>query len=177
MAFESNLRKKLARIEHVLIVKVSFERRKMAKVFMTLSSVSLHLGYINTSLILSLVCLSTELVSVKVVTHWKVFFQMSLSKVTFERKLARVSWKLSQFFFFRKKLSRLEHVLFLKVSFESYFWKWLSKENFLVCHCLKFKFIDLWYQEKLPATCNMLHLFFCTHPRYHQLCIAFTVWN
>ena len=35
VAFEINLRKKLARIEHVLIVKVSFERRKMAKVFMT----------------------------------------------------------------------------------------------------------------------------------------------
>ena len=30
--FGSNLRKKLARIGHVLIVKVSFERRKMAKV-------------------------------------------------------------------------------------------------------------------------------------------------
>jgi len=29
------LRKKLSRIEHVLIVKVSFERRKIAKVFMT----------------------------------------------------------------------------------------------------------------------------------------------
>ena len=35
VAFESNLRKKLSRIEHVLIVKVSFERRKIAKVFMT----------------------------------------------------------------------------------------------------------------------------------------------
>jgi len=35
VAFESNLRKKLARTEHVLIMKVSFERRKMAKVFMT----------------------------------------------------------------------------------------------------------------------------------------------
>jgi len=35
VAFESNLRKKLSRIEHVLIVKVSFERRKTAKVFMT----------------------------------------------------------------------------------------------------------------------------------------------
>jgi len=33
VTFESNLRKTLARIEHVLIVKVSFERRKMAKVF------------------------------------------------------------------------------------------------------------------------------------------------
>ena len=54
--------------------------------------------------------------------------------MTFERKLARVSWKLSQFFFFRKKLSRLEHVLFLKVSFASYLWKRLSKENFLMCH-------------------------------------------
>jgi len=30
--FESNLRKKLARIEHVLIVKVYFKRRKIAKV-------------------------------------------------------------------------------------------------------------------------------------------------
>jgi len=48
-----------------------------------------------------------------------------------------VSWKLSQFFFFRNKLSRLEHVLFLKVSFASYFRKRLSKENFLVCHYLK----------------------------------------
>ena len=35
-------------------------------------------------------------------------------------------------FFFRKKLSRLEHVRFLKVSFASYFRKRLSKENFLV---------------------------------------------
>ena len=35
VAFVSNLRKKLARIEHVLIVKVYFERRKIAKVFMT----------------------------------------------------------------------------------------------------------------------------------------------
>ena len=36
VSFESNyLRKKLSRIEHVLIVKVSFERRKIAKVFMT----------------------------------------------------------------------------------------------------------------------------------------------
>ena len=33
VAFESNLRKKLSRIEHVLIVKVSFERRKIAKSF------------------------------------------------------------------------------------------------------------------------------------------------
>ena len=31
MAFESNLRKKLAIIEHALIVKVYFERRKMRK--------------------------------------------------------------------------------------------------------------------------------------------------
>ena len=62
VAFESNLRKKLSRIEHVLIVKVSLERRKISKVFMThvqdffrkslskatferkLSSVSLALG-------------------------------------------------------------------------------------------------------------------------------------
>ena len=35
VAFESNLREKLSRIERVLIVKVSFERRKIAKVFMT----------------------------------------------------------------------------------------------------------------------------------------------
>jgi len=35
VAFESDLRKKLARIEHVLMVKVYFERRKIAKVFMT----------------------------------------------------------------------------------------------------------------------------------------------
>jgi len=35
VAFEINLRKKLARTEHVLIVKVYFERRKIAKVFMT----------------------------------------------------------------------------------------------------------------------------------------------
>jgi len=35
VAFASNLRKKLSRIEHVLIVKVSFERRKIAKVFIT----------------------------------------------------------------------------------------------------------------------------------------------
>jgi len=35
VAFESNLRKKLAIIEHVLIVTVYFERRKIAKVFMT----------------------------------------------------------------------------------------------------------------------------------------------
>jgi len=60
-----------------------------------------------------------------------------LLKVTFKRNLARVSWKLSQFFFFRNKLSRLEHVLFLQVSFKSYFRKRLSKENFLVCHYLE----------------------------------------
>ena len=35
VAFESNLQKKLSRIEHVLIVKVSFERRKIAKVLVT----------------------------------------------------------------------------------------------------------------------------------------------
>jgi len=35
VALESNLRKKLARIEHVLIVKFYFERRKTANVFMT----------------------------------------------------------------------------------------------------------------------------------------------
>jgi len=35
VAFESNLRKKLSRIEHVLIVKVYFERRKIVKVVMT----------------------------------------------------------------------------------------------------------------------------------------------
>ena len=35
VAVESNLRKKVARIEHVLIVKVYFKRRKTAKVFMT----------------------------------------------------------------------------------------------------------------------------------------------
>jgi len=35
VTLESNLRKKLSRIEHVLIVKVSFERRKIVKVFMT----------------------------------------------------------------------------------------------------------------------------------------------
>ena len=58
VAFESNLRKKLARIEHILIVKVNFERRKIAKVF---------------------------------VTHVQDFFQKSLSKATFERKLSSVS--------------------------------------------------------------------------------------
>ena len=35
VAFESNLQKKLARIEHVLLVKAYFERRKIRKVFMT----------------------------------------------------------------------------------------------------------------------------------------------
>jgi len=34
VTFESNLQNKLARIEHVLIVKVYFKRRKTAKVFM-----------------------------------------------------------------------------------------------------------------------------------------------
>jgi len=58
VAFESNLRKKLARIEQVLIVKVYFERRKTVKVFMT---------------------------------HEQHFFQKSLSKATFERKLSSVS--------------------------------------------------------------------------------------
>jgi len=58
VAFESNLQKKLSRIEHVLIVKVSLERRKIAKVFMT---------------------------------HVQVFFQKSLSKATFKRKLSGVS--------------------------------------------------------------------------------------
>ena len=56
--------------------------------------------------------------------------------MSFERNLVRVSWKLSQFFFFRNKLSRLEHVIFLKVSFASYFRGRLSKENFLMCHYL-----------------------------------------
>ena len=63
-----------------------------------------------------------------------------LSKVTFESEfreiLHDVSWKLSQFFFFQNKLSRLEHVLFLQVSFASYFWKRLSKELSIVCHYL-----------------------------------------
>ena len=58
VAFENSLRKKLSRVEHVLIVKVYFERRKTAKVFMT---------------------------------HVQDFFQMSLSKATFERKLSSVS--------------------------------------------------------------------------------------
>ena len=35
LSFESCFRKKLARIEHVLIVKVYFEKRKIAKVFTT----------------------------------------------------------------------------------------------------------------------------------------------
>jgi len=35
VTFKSNLQKKLSRIEHVLIVKVYFERRKIAKLFMT----------------------------------------------------------------------------------------------------------------------------------------------
>jgi len=34
-SFEGRFRKKLARIEHVPIVKVYFQRRKIAKVFMT----------------------------------------------------------------------------------------------------------------------------------------------
>jgi len=42
VAVESNLRKKLARIEHVLIVKVYFERRKTAKVFTTHEQVFLR---------------------------------------------------------------------------------------------------------------------------------------
>jgi len=50
--------------------------------------------------------------------------------MTFERKLARVPWKLSQFFFFQNKLSRLENVLFLQVSFASHFRKRLSKATF-----------------------------------------------
>jgi len=54
VGFKSNLRKKLARIEHALIVKVYFKRRKIAKVFMT---------------------------------RVQDFFQKSLSKVIFERKL------------------------------------------------------------------------------------------
>ena len=58
ITFESNLRKKLARIEHVLIVTVYFERRKIAKVFMT---------------------------------HVQDFFQKSLLKATFERKISSVS--------------------------------------------------------------------------------------
>ena len=57
--------------------------------------------------------------------------------MTFERNLARVSRKLSQFFFFWNKLSRLEHVLFWQVSFASHFRQLLWKENFLVCHYLK----------------------------------------
>jgi len=67
---------------------------------------------------------------------WWCLCMLCIKLVTFERELARVSWKLLQFFFFRKKLSRLEHVLFFKVSFASYFRKRLSKENFLVCHYL-----------------------------------------
>ena len=100
VAFESNLRKKLSTIEHVLIVKVSFERRKIAKVSMT---------------------------------HVQVFFRKSLSKEI----LPMCHENFGIFLFFQNKLSRLEHVLFLKVSFASYFRKRLSKENFLVCHYLK----------------------------------------
>jgi len=55
--------------------------------------------------------------TLKRMTHQKVFFRKYLSKVTFERNLARVSWKRSQFFFFRNKLSWLEHVLFLQIFF------------------------------------------------------------
>jgi len=35
VAFKSNLQKKLSRTQHVLVMKVSFERRKIGKVFMT----------------------------------------------------------------------------------------------------------------------------------------------
>jgi len=44
---------------------------------------------------------ASQTVCLKIVTHYQVLFRKSLSKVTFERKLARVSGKLSQFFFFR----------------------------------------------------------------------------
>jgi len=77
-----------------------------------------------------------EFLYLKVVTHKKVFFRKSLSKVTFERNLACVSWKLSPFFFFRKKLSRLEHVLFLQVSFHKLLSKATFERKLLVCHYL-----------------------------------------
>jgi len=69
-----------------------------------------------------------------------------LSKVAFERKLERVcvSWKYLQFFFFWNKLSRLEHLLFLQVSFASHFRKRLSKENFLACHYRQGSLVILW---------------------------------
>jgi len=85
-------------------------------------------------------------INLKVVTHQKVLFRKALLKVTFERNLARVSRKLSQFFFFRNKSSRLEHVLFLQVSRARYFRMRLSKENFLVCHYLNGIFQSQWWQ-------------------------------
>ena len=75
--------------------------------------------------------------TVKVVTHKKVFFRKSLSKVTFKRNLARVSWELSQFVFFSKETFTIRTCSVLA----SFFCKLLSKatfskENFLVCHYL-----------------------------------------
>jgi len=65
-----------------------------------------------------------------------------LSKVLFEsdfrnKSCTCVMKTFAIFLLSKNKLSRLEHVLFLQVSFASYFRKRLSKENFLVCHYLK----------------------------------------
>jgi len=55
--------------------------------------------------------------AVKPMTHLTVFFQKSLSKATFERKLSDVACTPMKVFTCESQLSEIERVLFLKVSF------------------------------------------------------------
>jgi len=80
--------------------------------------------------------------TLKVVTHQKVFFRKSLSKVTCERNLqgkkeeeTTCSNRESLF----RKIKKLRKFSWhmRKISLESHFRKRLPKENFLVCHYLK----------------------------------------
>jgi len=51
----------------------------------------------------------------KPMTHLKVFFRKSLSKMTFVRKLSDVAYTLAQVYTRESRLSEIERVLFLKV--------------------------------------------------------------
>ena len=83
----------------------------------------------------------------------------------FKRNLACVSWQLLQFFFFRNKLSPLEHVLFLQVfSHKSLstatFERKLSSVSLPLEMTITYKAIyistsSLWYCLKLTSLTNM----------------------
>ena len=161
VTLESNLRKKLSRIEHVLIVKVSFERRQTAKVFMThvqvffrkslskatferkLSSVSLALGFNH------LTSVRRRWAPVRGAVpglhydddddddEWRkdAMRQRRLDVITWQASTQlRVDTKGAWKFLSKEEKLRKFSWHTCKFFFESHFRKRLSKENFLVCH-------------------------------------------